>query len=74
MRALGIGDAIPHQLTAIDDDMFVGIYYSAFRSAAMVSGLHDPTLVLDRVRAWLETCDTHVGNYAQVVLQTCRNA
>ena len=51
MRALGIGDAMPHQLTGIDDDMFLGICYSAFRSVAMVSGLHDPTLVLDRVPA-----------------------
>ena len=51
MRAPGIGDAMPHQLTAIDDDMFVGMCYSAFRSAAIVSGLHDPTLVLDRVPA-----------------------
>ena len=49
MRAPGIGDAMPHQLIAIDSAMFVGICSSAFRSVAMVSGLHDPTLVLDRV-------------------------
>ena len=51
MRAPGIGDAMLHQLIAMDADMSVGIFSSDFRSAAMVSGLSDPTLVPDRVPA-----------------------